>query len=264
MTTIADHVDVRSLIATLTELTDAGPDDTTDPIRLAVALLTETHLAKQAPLTTRTKLEAIIAEMDDARRCWANQIRDALDADAAWQQGFTSGGFALRHEYLTAPPVHIPDGNGGAYKTELVLERTDERTEKLVWWHADDPRPEPHNHPWRFTSTILHGGYTEDRWWSDDGALCTDTLTYRADGTENGNRNDVPSEVFHRVYDVLPGTVTHMMCGPAAPGNAWHYLDLDVVGVDYPDGALIDPLSVYDDFRSLLWDLNPHLRPKEA
>jgi hypothetical protein len=33
------------------------------------------------------------------------------------------GGLALSHDMPAAPPVHIPDGNGGAYKTELVIER---------------------------------------------------------------------------------------------------------------------------------------------
>lgn len=73
----------------------------------------------------------------------------------------------LQAEHLMTPPLHIPDGKGEAFKTELVLERSEERTVKIQWWYADDPRKDPHNHPWSFQSEILSGGYTEDRWTFD-------------------------------------------------------------------------------------------------
>lgn len=162
----------------------------------------------------------------------------------------TSGGFALRHSALTVPPVHIPDGAGGSYKTELVIERTAERTEKILWWYADDPRPEPHNHPWDFTSEILHGGYTEDRWWIEDGQLVAATTTYRA-----GDINHISTSVFHNVRDVEPDTVTHMICGPAVPGNEWCYLDVQNLMLLASDNP---------SFRGDLEAINPHLRTPEV
>jgi len=163
----------------------------------------------------------------------------------------TTGGFALQNNQLESPPAHIPDGKGGAYKTELVLFRSPERTEKIIWWHSGDPRPEPHNHPWRFESTILSGGYTEDRWWIDQhGELQKKTTTYRAD-EKNINRIEV--NMFHVVRDVQPKTTTRLMCGQASEGNAWGYLDLSTKAYVAAEN---DP-----EFVRWLRDINPHIRP---
>ncbi len=186
------------------------------------------------------------------------------DSEPVEVRSTTSSGLPLTSALLAAPPVHIPDDGDGSYKTELVLERSPERTVKILWWHADDPRPEPHNHPWDFTSEILHGGYTEDRYVAVDtgggGIQVAHTVhTYRA-----GDHNVVPRrlpdedprllcEVFHNVRDVLPGTVTRMTCGPAVPGNVWHYLRL-------PDGHLLS--SDDPSFIARFHRLNPHLRPR--
>jgi hypothetical protein len=179
-------------------------------------------------------------------------LPDKSEAPAMTGPDLTSGGFALEHAALSVPPVHIPDGAGGAYKTELVIERTPERTVKILWWHADDPRPEPHNHPWAFESKILHGGYSEDRYrLQPDGAdlaVVHERCTYRA-----GDINRVPRDVFHNVVDVQPGTVTRLVCGPAAPGNEWHYLDIETGELSGSD----DPA-----FRARLAAINPHLRPR--
>lgn len=163
----------------------------------------------------------------------------------------TTGGFDLKNDQLESPPAHIPDGKGGAYKTELTLYRSPERTEKIIWWYSDDPRPEPHNHPWRFESTILSGGYTEDRWWIDDnGELQKRTITYSADGQ---NVNVVETNVFHVVRDVQPKTTTKLLCGQASEGNAWGYLDLSTK--EYTE-AEKDP-----SFLDWMRDINPHMRP---
>lgn len=161
-------------------------------------------------------------------------------------------GLPLTAENLTTPPFHVPNGKGGAYKTELVLVRTPERTEKILWWHEGDPRPEPHNHPWSFQSTILSGGYTEDRWWIDEeGNLQTKTITYRADELKI---NDMPANVFHVVRDVLPKTVTQLLCGQVVKDNLWGYLNLTTK--EYYD-APKDP-----EFVKALHAINPHMRVK--
>ncbi len=164
----------------------------------------------------------------------------------------TTGGFALTNDQLEAPPAHIPDGKGGAYKSELVLFRSPERTEKIIWWYADDPRPEPHNHPWRFESTILSGGYTEDRWWIDErGELQKATIKYRAN---DRNRNVVESNVFHVVRDVQPDTTTKLLCGQASKNNEWGYLDLATKEYYQAEKDL--------KFIDYLREINPHMRSR--
>lgn len=136
----------------------------------------------------------------------------------------TLGGFPVSSEYLQSVPVHIPDDKGGSYRTELVLYRSADYTEKILWWHSDDPRKEPHNHPWWFESSILSGGYTESRYWLENGELKFEEKTYRA-----GDVNIVPANVYHVVYDVQPQTVTHLRCGVAREDNAWGYLNLETL-----------------------------------
>lgn len=165
----------------------------------------------------------------------------------------TTGGQPLLAANLSTPPIHIPNGKGGAYKTELALERTPERTLKILWWHEGDPRPEPHNHPWDFESSILHGGYTETRYWLEDGAVKTEQRTYRA-----GDVNRVPRSVFHVVTDVLPGTVTRLTCGPATPNNEWEYLDIMTGEVASARSAKYADSNYLTQMR----EINPHMRPK--
>jgi len=169
----------------------------------------------------------------------------------------TLGGSPLTAEHLTSTPLHIPYmnrfGKVGAYKTELVLVRSPERTEKIIWWHENDPRIEPHNHPWAFKSNILSGGYTEDRWWIDgNGELQKETLTYNANDL---NVNDMPANVFHVVRDVQPKTVTRLLCGQASKDNIWGYLNIETK--EYWD-AEKDPT-----FIDMLREINPHMRPKQ-
>ena len=172
-------------------------------------------------------------------------------------QSTTTAGLALSHLLLTAPPVHVPNGRGGAYKTELVVERDPTtQTVKILWWYEDDPRDLPHNHPWRdddgiaFRSEILAGGYTEQSWVVGEIGKVhrLDDATYRA-----GDVNTCCWSTFHRVTDVLPGTVTRMTCGPAVGGNEWHYLD-PTTGELEPSA---DPL-----FLAAFRELNPHTRPR--
>jgi len=162
----------------------------------------------------------------------------------------TLGGLLAQNGFLEAPPNHIPDDFGGSYKTELALFRSKERTEKIIWWHSDDPRPEPHNHPWPFESTILSGGYSEKRWWYDE----NNVLQQSEHKYRKGDINKVNANVFHVVFDVLPKTVTHLICGEASENNIWGYLSLE--DFTYFD-AKKDP-----EFFSKMVLINPHLKPK--
>lgn len=163
----------------------------------------------------------------------------------------TTGGQPLIAAQLVTPPIHIPNGKGGAYKTELAVERSPEKTIKILWWHEDDPRPEPHNHPWPFKSDILSGGYSEHRYWVQNGQVVSEIKTYRA-----GDVNDMPANVFHVVYDVQPQTVTRLTCGAAAPDNEWGYLDVETGAYT----SARDPKFADNSFIEKLRAINPHMR----
>lgn len=176
-------------------------------------------------------------------------------------------------EFL-AVPTHIPNGRGGAYKTEVSLFRSARPVDfddlppilvgliegltgkrgviemlpllpeggithiRLTWWHEPDPRTDPHNHPWSFRSLILSGGYTEQR----------------ADGRElihrPGDINDVGAFVFHCVTAVLPQTVTLMFCGDYAKGGEWGHIG---------DGGYV-PAKAEPAFLDAIRSINPHKR----
>lgn len=77
----------------------------------------------------------------------------------------TSSGLSLHAGIFEAPPFVVPNRAGDAYKIEQVIERSPERTVKLVWWFGPDDDRDPHSHPWPFTSEILAGGYTSVTYW---------------------------------------------------------------------------------------------------
>lgn len=85
----------------------------------------------------------------------------------------TSAGFPLHAGMFEAPPIAIPNRAGDAYKIEQVVERSPERTVKLVWWFGPDDDRDPHSHPWAFDSEILAGGYTSVTYWIENAAAQT-------------------------------------------------------------------------------------------
>lgn len=149
----------------------------------------------------------------------------------------TTSGLALVAGQFEAPPFVVPNSKGEAFKIEQVVYRSPEATEKLVWWFGPDEDRDPHNHPWAFDSEILAGGYTSVTYWLEDGVVKTEDRVVRA-----GNRVHYPLHEYHIVKDVLPGTRTRMICGPATPGNAWGYLD-PKTGSLYP--AAQDPTFLH-------------------
>lgn len=172
----------------------------------------------------------------------------------------TTAGLPLIQANLTAPPLHIPDGNGGAYKTELVLFRSPDRSEKINWWHGPDPRRDPHNHPWPFRSTILSGALTMTLW-RFDWLACEwwqETVSYSAGATY-----DMPADVFHTVDSVEPGTVTHMQCGPLSYPHDTHVFRAEARGEwGYLVGGVYEPAKPDPDFRAQLAAINPHMRAR--
>lgn len=170
-----------------------------------------------------------------------------------------AAGLPLASAALAKPPLNIPGDDGRPYKTELVVERTPERTVKLNWWHGPDDvgdRARPHNHPWDFTSTVLHGAITHTRYLSGRGGdhprILDSTETIRA-----GESYTVRAFEYHLVTAIEPGTVTRMECGPIGgtepPGESWGYLDM-VTGEHIQ--ATPDP-----EFRARLAAANPWMAP---
>lgn len=154
----------------------------------------------------------------------------------------------LTWERFTAAPdwALIPDESGACYKAELTLVNTIEQTIRINQWFLPDLRggqaPKPHNHPWAFTSHILAGGYSEDRY--DAGAAVP--VEHVAGGT-----NVVPRDLYHEVTEIHDRTLSLMVCGRGLRGT-WGYLDLDT-GCHRP--AEPDP-----HFSARFAALNPHLR----
>ena len=184
-------------------------------------------------------------------------------------------GNPLEHANFAVPPLHIPDGEGGAYKTELVLERSKLRCVKIQWWHAPDPREDPHNHPWcdaegvAFTSTVLDGWLTMTNYTLVDGVVFKQTVTHK-----KGDTYEMPWATFHTVDAVGPDTVTRMVTGPLVEGGDWGHL---VPGLTDGQGfvmdewgklgayvsASADPKHDRAKFGADMCQLNPHKRPKQ-
>lgn len=178
-----------------------------------------------------------------------------------------ASGASTQVPLLTGRPVHIPGpafdpanpAVFGSYKTELVVfDDPDRGTIKVNYWGGPDPRPEPHDHPWEdsegvsFRSHIVSGGYTEEVTHPDGR---TEVRHFRA-----GDVNVMRADCFHTVFDVLPGTVTLMVCGPRRvrpEGDIqWGYLvDGQYVGPNHPR---VKDSNFFDRFCLL----NPHRRPQ--
>ena len=189
----------------------------------------------------------------------------------------TSAGFPLHAGMFESPPIAIPNRAGDAYKIEQVVERSPERTVKLVWWFGPDDDRDPHSHPWAFDSEILAGGYTSVTYWL---AAANPTIDAgcgdygggpeyeAASGTRlpgapvvrceerivrAGDRVHYPLHEFHLVKDVLPGTRTRMTCGTARPGNQWDYLDPRTGRVypyqEQPDATFVERMMALNPWR---------------
>jgi hypothetical protein len=115
------------------------------------------------------------------------------------------------------PFTIIPAPNGAPFKIESRRDGEEPGTlERFTVWLADDPRPEaPHTHPWPFRSVIKTGGYSERRFRRDENGVWTavGVFTY-----SEGDVVEVPAGDAHAVFDVLPGTTTHMFIGRLTAG----------------------------------------------
>lgn len=140
----------------------------------------------------------------------------------------TSEVVSVKNDWFAAAPIRIPkpDGNG-YFRTAVDVFRSPELTAKIHYWHSEDEVEQPHNHPWKdsegvsFRSYILAGGYTETVYKVVDGEVESETKEYKQ-GDVNVNYYDT----YHVVSNVLPNTITFMVCGNQVEGNEWGYLDV--------------------------------------
>lgn len=168
--------------------------------------------------------------------------------------------FTKRKSWLLVPDPQRPELP--FYKAETTIKERAPfaQTIKANIWYAADLRksgqPTPHNHPWPFSSKIIMGGYTEDRYWFDgDVVKLAKDIEHMAGGV-----NTMPLTMFHEVKAITsaPGqTVTLMECKLGVKDN-WGYIDPDT-GLYTPNGAS----EIHESFRALAKLRNPGGRQKD-
>lgn len=171
--------------------------------------------------------------------------------------GTTTAGIKAANDWFTAAPIRIPDPTGTDYfRSAVDIFRSSEFTVKLHYWHFADEREQPHNHPWKdsngisFTSRILVGGYRENVYWVD----ATGEVQYETREYSVGDKNVSLYKEYHAVTEVIPGTVTLMVCGNQVPDNEWGYLDVQTGRYTKAEKS--------DDFTGRFMATNTHLQQK--
>lgn len=138
----------------------------------------------------------------------------------------TTGQKAVNIGREWSPFVFIPGNNGAPYKAESKRDGVEPGTlERFTVWLDDDPRDDPHTHPWPFVSTILSGGYRERRYRKVDGIWrCIGERIYSV-----GDFVAMPADEAHVVFGVWPGTTTHMKIGQltAGPRDWGHIIEAE-------------------------------------
>lgn len=102
-----------------------------------------------------------------------------------------------------------------------------------------DVEYDPHDHPWKFLSVILRGGYRE-RIWLDLADLDAQCLRLR----QRFSVHRFPLHQAHKIEHLEPGTVTLLLRGRHRKGWGFWTADQTVVHwSDYPSGASADPFD---------------------
>lgn len=71
----------------------------------------------------------------------------------------------------------------------------------------------PHDHPWKFTSIVLRGGYTEEFYPFPHVARALVVPFFRTQRWKVGSVHRMGTESAHRITDVQPGTVSLLLVG---------------------------------------------------
>lgn len=136
----------------------------------------------------------------------------------------------------------IPDRHDPSkvYLRRLRVFQTPLLSVYVHWIFLPDTDRHPHDHPWRFASLILRGGYVEE--------AHTTPLRTGVAGTlrrwERWTLHRMPLEWAHKIASVDPGTVTLVIVGRRR--KQWGFWTQQgwVAWPDYDDGqAGPDPLN---------------------
>lgn len=79
--------------------------------------------------------------------------------------------------------------------------------------YREDTDEHPHDHPWWFTSWVLRGGYWERIFTAWDKTVTPEDrggMRFR----HRWSLASTNTQVAHQITEILPGTVTLVLCGP--------------------------------------------------
>lgn len=108
----------------------------------------------------------------------------------------------------------IPDRNNPevVYLKRLRIIQTPWFAVYLHWIYLPDSDRDPHDHPWKFWSFILQGGYREFLWTSRYDR--EDNLLYHeVNDWDQYSLHKMPIRYAHQIVSVEPGTVTLIITG---------------------------------------------------
>lgn len=105
--------------------------------------------------------------------------------------------------------------------------------------YREDLDPVPHDHPWRFWSVILRGGYTEE-YHADTRIIGWGVGRKRVYRRHNrGHAHGFPLQAAHRIVGVSPGTVTLVFVGRKV--RSWGFYDSTGRFTDWRDALGLRP-----------------------
>jgi hypothetical protein len=119
--------------------------------------------------------------------------------------------------------IRNPDTNE-PYLTRYIIVRTPFFRVFLHRFHGPDPDRHVHNHPWRATSLILKGGYTEEvvRTPPSPFKAFRDQFAVGQWGNWWPCVNRLREDEYHRIVNILPGTWSLVFGGPYF--RSWGFL----------------------------------------
>ena len=139
------------------------------------------------------------------------------------------GTMSITHESMMALTAHMPmktiEINGDPYLERYFAHMLADGTQ--IWYHRflrNDAERHLHTHPWFARSTILVGGYVEDR--DVDGRVVR--VGYSARDT-----NAIGFCTLHRIVEVEPDTWTMMVVSPGRQPH-WHFVEEDGSRTEMP------------------------------
>lgn len=105
--------------------------------------------------------------------------------------------------------------------------------------YREDLDPVPHDHPWRFWSLVLRGGY-EEEYYADTRMIVGDAE--RRHFYDRWDFHHFPLNKAHRITEVRPGTVTLVLVGRKV--RTWGFYDMgrfvdwrEALGIRPTEGA---------------------------